>query len=320
MNMLGEQFCKECRSTLVDDTQNGETICTNCGVVASSHTIDYGSESTGYDRDDKLRLARATGFNTYAQHDLGVTTDIDPYQKDFSGRSIDRRIASQMSNLRHWQKRIRVASPEEKRRVSALTLMGNASTSLGLPKTVLETASLLYRNIDGQINIKGKSVEAIIIAVLFMACKQCGVVRSIDEIARGTNPATPPKTKLASKYYRNIMMEMGQINSPAVTIDKYISKFANMAQVDPKVERLALKMADNTKNTTITDGKSPNGVASAYLYLASVFLGYGMAQREISDVAKVTEVTIRHRCREIISNYEISIVLQPASPPDRLRW
>lgn len=313
MSMLGEQLCRECRSPLIDDMQNGETICSGCGIVASSHAIDYGPESNTTDHEEKIRLARATGINTYARHDLGVTTTIDPSSKDFSGRSIDRRIANQMTNLRTWQKRIRVSSPLEKRRVSVLSVMGMATASLGLPKTVLETASVLYRNIDSQINIKGRSTEAIVAAILYMACKKCGIVRSIDEIARSTGPASKAKVKLAARYYRTMMMETNQAGTPGITLDKYISKYANMAQVDAKVERLALNMAAKTRNAALTAGKSPHGVASAYLYMASVILGYGMPQREISSVSNVTEVTIRNRCREILTKYRFVLTLQPSA-------
>lgn len=313
MNMLEEQLCKECKATLVDDMQNGETICTKCGVVANSHMIDYGPENASPDIDEKIRLARATGLNTYAQHDLGVSTTIAPMERDFSGKAVNRQIKNQMHNLRNWQKRIRISGSQERRLAAALSTMGSAAEYLGLPKTVLETASLLYRNVDGQINIKGKSIEGIAAAILYMACKQCGVLRTIEEVARATSPTKKPKTKLASRYYRTIGMEIGQVNAPAISLEKYISKYANMTQVDTKVERVALEIAEKTKKATITDGKSPHGIAAAYLYIASTLLGHGVLQREISTVADVTEITIRNRCKDIINSHSIRIALRPST-------
>ena len=321
--MLEEQhICKECNSTLIDDVQNGETICTGCGVVIESHTIDYGPENANTDHEEKARLARATGLNTFAQHDLGVSTTIDQSTRDFSGKIIDPRIASKMNSLRNWQKRIRVSSPQERRLAAALSVMGSAAEYLQLPKTVLETAAILYRNVDGKMNIKGKSVEGIAAAILYMSCKQCGVVRSIEEVARGASPTKKPKTKLASRYYRNIVMEVGQTTTPAVSMQQYIAKFANMAQLSTKIERVALEMADKTRKATITDGRSPHGIAAAYLYLSSTLLGHGIPQREISTVADVTEVTIRNRCKEINAGYDITISVKPsatAASSSRLR-
>lgn len=311
--MLEERLCQECKSPLIDDIDKGETICTGCGIVTNSHTVDYGPENPSSDHEEKIKLARATGPNTYTQHDLGVTTSIADSTTDFSGKRIDRRIAAQMNNLRNWQKRIRVSGSNERRLAAALSVMGSATENLGLSKIVLETAAILYRNIDSQTNIKGKSVEGIAAAVLYMACKKCGVVRSIEEIARGTSPTKKPKTKLASRYYRNLVIEVDQISTPTVSTDQYISKFANMVQLDIKIQRFALKMAEKTKSATIRDGKSPHGIAAAYLYMSSILLGHGIPQREISTVADVTEVTIRNRCKEVLTNYEITILLKPSA-------
>ncbi len=312
MSMLKKQLCQECNSVLIDDEENGETICTGCGIVIDSHTVDY-QENAGFSLEEKLKNSRATGHNTYSQHDLGVSTIISNGTKDFSGKMIDRRIAAQMNSLRNWQKRIRVAGPSERRLATALAVMGAAAEILNLPKTVLETAAILYRNIDSQTSIKGKSVEGMAAAILYMACKQCGVVRTIEEIATKTSKTKKPKIRLASRYYRNIVIEVEQINTPAITTDQYISKYANMIQVDTKILRLALEIAKKTQNAALMNGKSPHGVAAAYLYMSSVLLGHGIPQREISTVAEVTEVTIRNRCREILANYKIKISLKPSA-------
>ena len=122
---------------------------------------------------------------------------------------------------------------------------------LGLSKNVLETASMIYRNLDGHVEVKGKSVVSITAATIYMACKQCDVVRSLEEICRGICPPkdVKSKTKLAARYYRTMVMEMGQLTAPVVTMDKYISKIANMTQTEVRVERLALEIAEKTKDS-----------------------------------------------------------------------
>ena len=44
MNILETQSCPECQSSLVDDVQNGEIICSGCGVVVADQMADYGPE------------------------------------------------------------------------------------------------------------------------------------------------------------------------------------------------------------------------------------------------------------------------------------
>jgi transcription initiation factor TFIIB len=314
MNILEKQNCPECKSTLVDDMQNGEIICSGCGVVVDDQIADLGPETISSNFEDKMKLARATGQTTYSQHDLGITTEISISSKDFSGKTINREVAGQMNNLRKWQQRVRVSSPKERRLANVLAKMGETCDGLSLSRNVLETASMIYRNLDGHIDVKGKSVVCITAATIYMACKQCEVVRSLEEICRGICPAkdVKSKTKLAARYYRTMVMEMGQIHAPVVTMDKYISKIANMTQTEVRVERLALEIAEKTKDSSIADGKAPNGIAAAYLYVASVLLGQNVLQRDVSSVSGVTEVTIRNRCKEILTCYKLKITLRPS--------
>ena len=313
MNTLETQSCPECQSSLIDDVQNGEIICSGCGVVVADQMADNGPESKGSSLEEKMKLARATGQTTYPQHDLGITTEISMSTRDFSGKSINTEIANQMHNLRKWQQRVRVSSPRERRLANVLTKIGEACNGLSLPKNILETASMIYRNLDDKMDVKGKSVASISAATIYMACKQCDVVRSLDEICQGlcAQKDVKAKAKLAARYYRTMVMEMGNFNAPVVTIDKYISKIANLTKTDVRVERLALEIAEKTKNTSIADGKAPNGIAAAYLYVASVLLGQSVLQRDVSSIAGVTEVTIRNRCKEILTSYQLRVTLRP---------
>ena len=97
----------------------------------------------------------------------------------------------------------------------------------------------------------------------------------------------------------------------AAAIDQYISKLANMAKIDTKVERLAIDIAHKTNNHLLADGKSPHGLAAAYIYLASVLLGVSLLQMEISTFAGITEVTIRNRCKDILSTFKMSVIVRP---------
>lgn len=313
MNMLKDS-CPECRATLVDDIQNGEIICSGCGVVVADQIADNGPETLNASMEDKMKLARATGHTTYSQHDLGITTDISISNKDYSGNTINNQVVHQMNNLRKWQQRVRVSTPRERRLSNIFTKMNEACNHLHLPKNVQETAAIIYRSLEGHVEVKGKSVVSITAATIFMACKQCDVVKSMEEICKQMcDPKeVKSKTKLAGKYYRAIVMEMGQTTAPIVTMDKYISKISNMSQTDVRVERLALEIAQKTKDSSIADGKAPNGIAAAYLYVASVLLGQNMLQRDVSSVAGVTEVTIRNRCKDILTKYKLKIALRPS--------
>jgi len=245
---------------------------------------------------------------------LGIRTEIAIGTKDFSGKTINSEVANQMYNLRKWQTRIRVASPRERRLANILSKIGETCQAISLSRNVIETASMIYRNFEGQFEAKGKSVACMSAATIYMACKQCDVVRSLDEICKATGSSKDEKmnVKLTAKYYRMLVMELGSKTVPVVTLDRYISKIANLAKLEVRVERLAAEIAEKTQDHSLADGKAPNGLAAAYLYIASTLLGQSILQRDVSSISGITEVTIRNRCKEILTLYKMRITLRPS--------
>ena len=315
METIKIERCTACNSSVVDDTENGERICSGCGIVMEEHMADHGPEAKSSSLEDKMKLARATGQTTYAQHDLGIATEISIGSTDFSGKKINAETASQMHRLGKWQQRVRVSSSRDRRLSNVLGRVSEICQSCSLPKNVTETASIIYRSLDGKnIQVKGKSVLSISAAVVYMACKRCDVIRSLEEILKEVcHPRdVKSKTKLASRYYRTLVIELDTVTTPIITMDKYISKIANMTDTDTRIERLSLEIAEKTKDRNIADGKAPNGIAAAYLYIASILLGQSVLQRDISSVSGVTEVTIRNRCKEILTCFKLNITLRPS--------
>jgi transcription initiation factor TFIIB len=370
-------ICPECNSRLIHDQSKGEYICERCGCVVMDQINDYGPESHSNDFEEKNKLTRASGHTSYSLHDYGLRTEIGFSSKDYSGKNIDYAIAEQMNTMRKWQSRIRVASPKERRLSNVLYKINEICSLLSLPKTITETAAMFYRLFENRSEAKGKSVICIAAATIYLACKKCNVVRSLEEIVSpmGTGEKSKANTRLASKYYRSMVMEMGMfsesyikprhedrhfrilpekprispyyfeesnsqnnlrtsnLTAPAflpvttrtpilsviqhdtypvsAAIDQYISKLANMAKIDTKVERLAIDIAHKTNDHLLADGKSPNGLAAAYIYLASVLLGVSLLQMEISSFAGITEVTIRNRCKDILSSFKMTIYVRP---------
>jgi transcription initiation factor TFIIB len=296
-----------------------------------------------------MKTTRASGSTSYSLHDYGLRTEIGFTSKDYSGSSIDHQMAEQMNNMRRWHSRIRVASTKERRLSNVLSKINETCSVMSLPKTLVETAAMLYRNYENKSEAKGKSIACIAAATIYLACKRFSVVRSLEEIVKsaGITKQHASSVKLAAKYYRIMVMEMGvfteeqssttngsilssstgpsfksTFSSPSViqskpipvtlAIDQYISKLANTAKIDTKVERLAIDIAHKTKDSLLGDGKAPNGLAAAYIYLAAVLLGFNLLQMDISSLAGITEVTIRNRCKDILTNFKLIVNVKPS--------
>jgi transcription initiation factor TFIIB len=76
-----------------------------------------------------------------------------------------------------------------------------------------------------------------------------------------------------------------------------------------KTEQIANKILAAARKLRLTSGRGPTGIAAAATYIASVLVGERRTQREIAEIAKVTEVTIRNRYKELVSNITFSMEL-----------
>ena len=63
-----------------------------------------------------------------------------------------------------------------------------------------------------------------------------------------------------------------------------------------------LKKADISE---LTSGRGPAGIAAAALYVAALLNDEKKTQREVADVAGITEVTIRNRYKELIDRLKL---------------
>ena len=61
----------------------------------------------------------------------------------------------------------------------------------------------------------------------------------------------------------------------------------------------------------IVSGKDPMGMAASALYISSMETGENITQKKIAIAAGVTEVTIRNRCKEILTSFKLKIALRP---------
>jgi transcription initiation factor TFIIB len=357
--------CPECNSNLIHDFSKGEFLCQHCGYVVLDEVNDYGPESVTKDLEEKNRISRASGAMSFSQHDYGLRTEIGSGSKDYGGKTINSQMAEHLTSLRKWHSRIRVSSSKDRRLSNVLSKITETGSNLTLPKILIETAAMIYRNYEKSNEAKGKSVSCIAAATIYLACKRCSIVRSLDEIVEATGISSTDRAslKLASKYYRIMCMELGiynevnndhsQINrvlvnkvnqentsfslskykiissdnnytqnrpknmlnslSQTLSIDHYIAKLINLAKLDTRIERLAIDLAHKTSKNLLIDGKSPNGIAAAYIYLSSVLLGMNILQIDVSGLAGVTEVTIRNRCKEILCSSKIIITVKATS-------
>jgi transcription initiation factor TFIIB len=285
------QSCPECGSTrLMRDYECAEIVCMDCGFVVAAKIADRGPEWRAFDDEQRSKRTRVGAPLTYTIHDKGLSTTIDWHDRDIYGKSLSPGQKAQVYRLRKWQRRIRVSDATER--------------NLNLPKNILETASVIYRKAVKERLIRGRSIQGVTSASIYLACRQCGLPRTLDEISQ----SSLVNKKEVGRSYRFLIRELNY-SIPPLRPSQYITKFSNQLTMQGKVEEIAHKILAAAKELKLTSGRGPTGIAAAASYVASVLTGERKTQREIAEIAQVTEVTIRNRYKELVERlmFQISI-------------
>jgi transcription initiation factor TFIIB len=286
------------------DYECAEIVCMDCGYVVDAKIADRGPEWRAFDDEQRSKRTRVGAPLTYTIHDKGLSTTIDWHDRDIYGKSLSPGQKAQVYRLRKWQRRIRVSDATERNLAFALSEITKISNNLNLPKNILETASVIYRKAVKERLIRGRSIQGVTSAALYLACRQCGLPRTLDEIAQASNV----HKKEVGRSYRFLIKELNY-SIPPLKPSQYITKFSNQLTMQGKVEEIAHKILASAKELKLTSGRGPTGIAAAASYIASVLTGERKTQREIAEIAQVTEVTIRNRYKELVERllFEISI-------------
>ena len=297
--------CPECGSSrLMRDYECAEIVCMGCGFVVAAKLTDQGPEWRAFDDEQRAKRARAGAPATFTIHDKGLSTMIDWHDRDVYGKRLAPGQKAQIYRLRKWQRRIRVSDATERNLAFALSEISKIANNLNLPKNILETASVIYRKAVKERLIRGRSIQGVTAAAIYVACRQCGVARTLDEVAQ----ASTVNKKEVGRSYRFLIKELNYF-IPPLKPSQYITKFSNQLTMQGKVEEIAHKILAAAKELKLTSGRGPTGIAAAASYIASVLTGERKTQREIAEIAQVTEVTIRNRYKELVERLQFVIYL-----------
>ncbi len=297
--------CPECGGTnLARDYVRGELTCDDCGLVINDSYIDQGPDWRAFDQEQKTKRARAGAPMTYTIHDKGLSTVIDWKNKDSYGKGIPTRSRAQLYRLRKWQRRIRVSNATERNLAFALSELDRIASRMGLPRSVRESAAVIYRKAVDKNLIRGRSIEGVAAASLYAACRDCGVPRTLDEIAEVSRISR----KEVGRTYRFLARELKLKLMPTSPMD-YVSRFCNELKLSSNTQSLVVDILKKADEAELTSGRGPTGVVAAAIYIASLMNNERRTQREVAEVAGVTEVTIRNRYKELAEKLEIDVPL-----------
>ena len=227
--------------------------------------------------------------------DRGLGTDIgqkgDIFKLSSKGRN-------KFFRLRKWQHRISTAI--ERNLKLALAELKRVASYLKLPRSVEEEASRIYTMAVQRGLVRGRSMESVVAGALYAACRRHEVPRTLDELSE----ASGIDKKEIGRTYRFVTRELGIRILPSNPLD-YIPRFASALKLTPETQSKAVEILEMAENSELTSGRGPTGIAAASLYVAALLNNEKKTQREVADIAGVTEVTIRNRYKELLKKLKL---------------
>ena len=189
-NLSAHLICQECKEfppNLIED--GSSTVCGSCGLVLADRIISLESEwrtfanDDGKNNDDPSRVGEAS--NTLLNgNQLETTISFNPsggkYSRDM------RRAHESISDIK-----------KDKVLMAAYRRIDADCESFGIPKIVRETAKDYFKQVEDAKAFKAKSQDVILAGCIFIACRQCKLPRSFQEIFQMTNV---PKKEIGKTY------------------------------------------------------------------------------------------------------------------------
>jgi transcription initiation factor TFIIB len=295
--------CSTCNTdqAAITDPESGEIVCSKCGLVISEKIEDYAhQERRAYSMQEADERARTGARTSLAFHDMGLSTIIGKANKDASGQLLNSAMCSSMEKLRIWDSRIHVNSSEDRSLRRAFHQLNTLRDKLCLSDTLVEKSAYLYRKAQERGLIRGRTVDGIMTAAVYIACRETGTPKSLEDISLVSNL----KRKDITRCYRRLVFDL-DIKIPIVDPMKCIVKVANKLGLSEKTKHKAMNLMTYAIKMEINAGKIPMGLAATVLYASCMKTGENVSQTNIAEASGVTEVTIRNRFKDLTSRIKI---------------
>ncbi|KAJ8430900.1 hypothetical protein Cgig2_003893 [Carnegiea gigantea] len=292
---MADTMCGDCKklTEVVFDHSSGDTVCSECGLVLESHSIDETSEwrtfADSADDHDPNRVGGPT--NPLLSNHL--TTHISAAPHGGPSASLNKRASS---------------SDSDSHLISAFKSMAAMADRLGLVPTIKDRANEIYKNVlEDSRSIRGRNHDALLAACLYVACNQEELPRTVKEICSVANGATKKDLGRAKSYimkqlHRAEFTGMGQ--GRAIRAADFVKRFcSNLGVMNTRVTKAAQEAAQKAEED-VDIRRSPISIAAAIIYIISQLAVEEDQKKmkplkDISVATGVAEGTIRNAYKDL---------------------
>ena len=283
-------ICPECKGQIITIQDTGEVVCSQCGLVLKERIIDFShSGKRAFTAQEKKIRERTGSPISILLPDMGLTTVID--KKNIVNPDLKR--AAKWNSRISWEKRNLLIATTELKRICS---------NLNLPDYIKLEAISLYKKAFKRKLLRGRSINGMVAACIYYACREKRIPRTLQEILDETSISA----KDVRRFYRTLIKEFN-LKTPSTDPIALIPRFITELGLDSEIEGLTIKILNAYKSNISMSGKDPKGIVAGVLYLACKIRKINLTQKRIANTVGITEVTLRSRYKELIKKLNVSI-------------
>ena len=284
------KFCPECEGSIISIEEKGETVCEQCGLITNERLVDFShSGKRAYTALEKKNREQTGTPISILLPDLGLSTVID--KNNINNPDLKRAV--KWNTRITWQKRnLLIASTELKR----------ISSNLNLPNHIKEDAMRLYIEAFKKKLLRGRSINAMVAACLYLASRRKKFPRTLQELLDESSVPAKDVRRSYSILIRELNIKISSTD-PISLIPRFITEIG----LDTEIERLVTNILNAYLTKFSISGKDPKGICAGAIYLACKIKNKGFTQQQIAETVGITEVTLRSRFKELKSKLKITV-------------
>lgn len=265
---------------LIEDYHCGDLVCSQCGLVVGDRVIDVGSEWRTFANDGSNKdMSRVGAAENPLLEGAELTTLIANTGREAYGVDPEtgRPVYKNKKNL----------SIGDRTLTSAFKEIDQMANRLNLPKSVVNTANKIFKQVYDSKQCRGRANETIASSCLYMACRQEGAPRTLKEVCS----VSRSNRRDIGKAFKKITKAL-DTNLKGISTTDFMSRFCSNLELSIAVQKAATYIAEKAMQLDDVAGKSPISVAAAAIYMACQASDTKKEKKEIGDIAGVAEVTI----------------------------
>jgi len=285
-------ICPECRDpnpNIVEEFGSGDLVCGGCGLVLGDRIVDTRSEWRTFANDEGDDPSRVGAASDPLLEGMEQLDTVISFRDGGSGIARELQRAASRSQ----------SSRSERNLLTAFRDIGGWCDQFSLPKTISDIAKQLYKRSDEEKLLRGKPLEAVIAACIFIACRQAHVPRTFREICNLTHVSKKTLGQCYKALEQAFNLSPGataqsnNANNPSTGPETLLVRYCNHLDLPVSVQSICSDIIVAARQHGIADGRSPVSIAGGAIYFTCLLLGRAKPARDISAVAGVSEGTIK---------------------------